>query len=105
MKTRRGGMKNKKTLTWYECKRKPGRECVYDGVYSSELPFKARSPSLEVNARTYRWNAENSKECKGCSVHIEESVFHLIVECMGNESEKMALLNVLKAVFGNDFFF
>ena len=31
LKRWRGGMKNKKTLIWYECKGKPRRECVYDG--------------------------------------------------------------------------
>ena len=57
-----------------------------------------------VNARTHRWNAENSKECKGCSLHVEESVFHLIVECMGYERERIILMNVVKVVFGNDIF-
>ena len=69
-----------------------------------KLLFKARSQSLELNVRTYRWNAENSKECKGCSLQIEESVFHLIVECMAYGKDRNALMNVVKAVFGNDFF-
>ena len=48
------GMTGKSTLQWYEHKVKPLAERVYDGGYGSELLFKARSQSLEVNARTYR---------------------------------------------------
>ena len=49
---------------------------MYDGSYSSELLFKAHSQSLEVYSRTYRWNAEGSKECKVCDTQVEESAFH-----------------------------
>ena len=45
-------MTGKSTLQWYEHKVKPLAERVYDGGYGSELLFKARSQSLEVNAHT-----------------------------------------------------
>ena len=38
----------------------------YDGSWKSELsqsPIKTQSHALEVNARTYRWNEGNCKEC------------------------------------------
>ena len=98
------GMKSKMTLKWYKSKKSPGSEHVYDCSYSSELLFKARSQSLEVNARTYRWNAEGSKECKVCDTRAEESVFHIIVKCVGYEREREVLMHEANVNFGNDFF-
>ena len=77
---------------------------MYDGGYSSELLFKARIQSLEVNAGTYRWNVGNDKECHMCGMHFEESVFHLNVECIGYERERRGLINEVGAVFGSNFF-
>ena len=39
------------------------------------------------------WNAESSEECKVCDMHVEQSVSHLIVECMGYERERTILMN------------
>jgi hypothetical protein len=46
----------KSTLEWFMRKKCPKPEIFYGGCYGSELLFKARSKSLEVNGRTYRWN-------------------------------------------------
>ena len=44
------GMSGKSTLKWHVSKAKPRLERIYDGSYSSELLFRSRSQSLEVNA-------------------------------------------------------
>ena len=95
-------MKNK-TLISYESKSKPKREFVYDGSYNSELFFKARTHSLEVNALTYRWNVGNDKECY-MFMHAEESVFQLIVECIEYARGRMGLMYEDVAVFGYNLF-
>ena len=76
----------------------------YNGSWSSELLFKARSQSLEVNERTYRWNAERSKECKGCRCHADESVYHIIVECERYERERNVLIQSVSEEWGREFF-
>ena len=48
----RKGIVGKSTLKWYSMKDRPRYESFYDGGWSSELLFKARSQSLELNART-----------------------------------------------------
>ena len=45
----------KSSVEWYRRKTQPKSECFYDGSMGSELPFKARTKSLEVNSRVYRW--------------------------------------------------
>ena len=89
---------------WYESNMIPTCESVHDGSNGRELLFKARSQSLEFNARIYRWNAESIKTCKVCDMHVEQSVSHMIVECMAYEKETIVLMNKVKAVFGDDFF-
>ena len=49
-------MENKETLQWYKDKNKPRWESCYDGSWEAKLLFKAKSESLEVNSRTYRWD-------------------------------------------------
>ena len=39
-----------------------------------------------------------------CGIHVEESMFHLIVECTGYEGERRGLINEAMAVFGSNFF-
>ena len=55
-------MRNKTTLQNYgEMKETPRKELFYDGSYGSSLLFKARTNSLEVNRRTWRWLPDQSK--------------------------------------------
>ena len=70
-------------------------ERVYDGSYSSELLFKARSQSQEVNARTYKWNSDGCSACRVCDSGEQESVYHVIVECVGYLRERAELLERL----------
>ena len=96
----RNGMQSKSTLVWYRNKVMPRHECMYEGSYASELLFKARSQSLEVNARTYRWSVDGSRECKSCGTAAEESVFHLIVECSSYVNEWNVLMRHVREVCG-----
>ena len=100
----RNGMENKSTLSWFRMKETPCYVKFYDGSWSSELLFKARSQSLEVNERTHRWNAERSKECKGCRCHADESVYHIIVECERYERERNVLIQSVSEAWGCEFF-
>ena len=99
----RNGMQSKSTLVWYKNKEMPRHESMYEGSYASELLFKARSQSLEVNARTYRWSVDGSRECKICDIGVEESVFHLFVECSGYMNERVMLMRHVREVCGNEF--
>ena len=100
----KSGMQGKSTLQWYDSKEKPAAVRVYDGSFGSELLFKVRSQSLEVNARTYRWNEDGSKECKVCAMGIDESVYHVIVECAGYMRERQEFMTNVRSMEGSDIF-
>jgi hypothetical protein len=97
----RQGMSTKSTLEWYERKARPMSERWYDGSWGSQLLFKARSQSLEVNARTYRWNESRSKVCEMCDLNENETVVHVLVECNRYERERTRLLEVLEGEVGS----
>ena len=84
----KNSMNTKSTLEWYREKDKPKCEIFYDGSWGSELLFKARSQSLEVNGRTYRWSADGGRLCNVCESREVESVSHVIVECERYEQER-----------------
>ena len=46
----------------------------------------------------------NDKECHMYGIHVEESVFHIFVECIRYERERRGLINKAVAVFGSNFF-
>ena len=49
-------MNNNKTLTSYDEKKHTiGKELFYDESYGSSVWFKARTNSLHVNRKTWRW--------------------------------------------------
>ena len=100
----KSGMASKKTLEWYCLKECPTGVSYYNGSWGCELLFKARSQSLEVNARTYRWNVDKRKECKMCSTGQVESVYHVLVECKKYEKERDALMKVVSQEWGVAFF-
>ena len=104
LKKWKSSMENKSTLEWYREKGVPKYESFYDGSWGSELLFKARSQSLEVNGRTYRWNTDGSRLCKVCRNLEVESVYHVIVECVGYERERQVLIEAVRAEIGGDIF-
>ena len=97
------GMMNKTTLVWYRMKDCPKYEWWYDGSWGSELLFKARCQALEVNARTYRWNDRKTKECFMCACGIDESVYHVIVECEAYEQERSILMQIISSEIDDEF--
>ena len=72
-------------------------ERVYDGSFDSEILFKVRSQSFEVNSRTHRWNESGSRECRVCGIGAEECVsldcarFH----SRARDSSMQELINIL----------
>lgn len=81
-------MDNKVTLKYFKEKIAPRKEIYYDGSYASELLFKARSLSLEVNNRTYRFSETKNKECLACLSGIDETVEHVVCECPAYGGER-----------------
>ena len=94
----REGMHVKPTLAWYERKECPRHEWCFDGSFGSQLLFKARTQSLEVNGRTYRWSESGVKMCEQC----DESVVHLVLECEKYERERQRLLDNVMQLVGQD---
>lgn len=83
----RRGIESKSSLIRYAKKKCPRKEVFYDGSWGSSLLFKARSGSLELNDRTYRFNDSRTKNCEhGCLREgrvIDETLHHVMVECEG----------------------
>ena len=75
------GVGGKSSLEWYQGKARPKSEAFYDGSLGSILLFKARTKSLEVNSRVYRWANEGSKECRMCTWGVDETIVHVLIEC------------------------
>ena len=94
-------MGTKSTLNMYRSKEKPRYEGCYDGSWGSSLLFKARTGSLEVNARTYRFNGRGNM-CEWCEGRENETVAHLVIECEGHEYERGMLIGNLKEVLGEE---
>ena len=97
------GISGKSTLKWYESKLKPMAESVYNGNYNSELLFHSRSQSLEVNARTYRWNVDGIRECQVCESGELESVYHVFIECAGYARERAEFLLSINELLAEEF--
>ena len=96
----KNGMREKTTLAWYAKKERPMNEEWYDGSRAGQLLFRARTQSLEVNARTYRWSANGSRECTQCDGGVNETVEHLVLECPRYNEERMELLNIVTDSIG-----
>ena len=79
----RRGMSEKRTLEWYRGKDRPRSESFYDGSHGGDLLFRARTKSLEVNSRVYRWKNGGSKVCEVCERGVDETVEHFLLECEG----------------------
>ena len=100
----KSGMESKSTLVWYREKEVPKCERYYDGSWGSELLFKARTQSLEVNGRTYRWNTDRNRMCKMCNIEEVESVYHLIVECEKYDMERQVYIERVRGEIGENIF-
>ena len=102
------GIEGKRTLLLYGRKGNPHKEDFYDGSWGSSLLFKARSGSLELNERTYRFNEGGSKDCvHGCVLNggvAVESIQHIMTECNGYTEIMNWAINEYSQVLGVDNF-
>lgn len=98
------GMEEKSSLEWYKCKECPKYESWYDGSMGGVLLFKARSGSLEVAARTYRWENDGCKVCRMCDSGVDETIKHLIFECDRYDIERRTLFEVVRDEIGSECF-
>ena len=96
----REGMASKSTLEWYMTKPRPRHELFFCGDFASQLLFRARTQSLEVNGRTYRWSESGSKECKCCDLSVDENVEHIILDCPRYACERERLVSEIIDVLG-----
>ncbi|KAG0725737.1 hypothetical protein GWK47_038027 [Chionoecetes opilio] len=94
------GMSEKSTLEWYRRKDQPRYERFYDGGYGGDLLFRARTKSLEVNSRMYRWKNDGSKVCEMCVTGVDETVEHLMLECERYEYARTQMLEVVVGEVG-----
>ena len=92
-------MEGKSTMNMYKLKEKPNAESFYDGSWNGTLLFKARTRSLEVKCRTYRWDPDNSKMCRACNQE-EESLEHFMVVCSAYEGIRREFVADIKGVVG-----
>ena len=95
------GLNSKSTLRFYRNKKAPRREEFYDGSYEGKLLFRARAGSLEVNARTHRWNG-GSESCEKCYGGMRETIEYVIVECEGYRDERECLSQEIGLILGQD---
>ena len=97
----KNGMRCKKTLNVYRNKCYPSVEEFYVGDFKSQLLFKARTGSLELNGRIYRWSGKSEK-CEWCDMGVKENIEHLIMECNGHKNERVEMLERVKDLIGED---
>ncbi|XP_045115935.1 uncharacterized protein LOC123507244 [Portunus trituberculatus] len=96
----RRGMSEKTTLEWYRRKDRPRCESFYDGSRGGDLLFRARTKSLEVNSRVYRWKDGGSKVCEVCERGVDETVEHLMLECEEYGCARDRMLGVVTEEIG-----
>jgi len=94
------GINRKETLEWYRVKERPSKETWYDGSIGGQLLFKARTQSLELNARTYRWSENGEKLCRNCNLGADETVLHVVVECPRYERDRAEVIRVATEAIG-----
>ena len=95
------GMNRKSTLNVYKNKKNPCVEEFYVSDWRSKLLFKARTGSLEVNGRTYRWS-DKSEFCECCTSREKETIEHMILSCEGHENERNVLFERMKGIIGEE---
>ena len=81
-------------------KERPSKETWYDGSIGGQLLFKARTQSLELNARTYRWSKNCKKLYRNCNLGADETVLHVIVECPKYERDRAEVIRIATEAIG-----
>ncbi|MPC76616.1 hypothetical protein E2C01_071033 [Portunus trituberculatus] len=54
----------------------------YDGSLGGDFLFRARAQCMDVNARNSRWSESRSKVCQMCDMGEDETVEHVVLECV-----------------------
>ena len=62
--------------------------------------MEARTGSLELNVRSYRWNQEGTKNCLMCRCGDEETIEHCMVECKAYDDERDDYMQKLILLIG-----
>ena len=96
----KAGMEKKSTLKLYSNKVTPRKEVFFNGNWGSELLFKARSNSLEINERTYRFNERREKTCYICNMAVNETLDHLMTECPTYDQDRVGIMREYKEFLG-----
>ena len=95
-------MEHKSTLEWYREKEAPMYERWYDGSLGGDLLFRARAQCMDVNARNYRWSESRSKVCQMCDMGEDETVEHVMLECMKYARDRNDMMQVVLRELGHD---
>jgi hypothetical protein len=95
------GIEQKVTLGLYKRKEFPAWDRVYDGSWGAQLLFKVRTGSLELAARTYRWEG-NGDLCNSCQEGVRETVEHFVVKCRAYDREREEWWRGIRAEVGNE---
>ena len=97
-------MGRKVTLKMYSEKSVPKRENFYDGDWGSRLLFRARTNSLEVGDRTYRFNDTTYKTCLRFDMRVDETVEYIMAECPAYEVDRERVIMEYKGFLGEHYF-
>ena len=93
-------MGNKSKLKMYSEKVAPMKDIFYSGNKGSSLLFKVRTNSQEVKDRTYRFNENRDRLCQMSNMVVEETLDHLIVECLAYDITRVKTVGDNKGILG-----
>ena len=56
---------------------------------------------MNVNARSYRWSESRSKVCQMCDMGVDETVEHVVLECVRYERDRNEMMQVVLREMGH----
>ncbi|MPC38231.1 hypothetical protein E2C01_031736 [Portunus trituberculatus] len=74
----------------------------YDGSLGGDLLFRARAQCMNVNAMSYRWSESRSKVCQMCDSGEDETVEHVMLECVKYVRDRYEMIQVVLAELGHN---
>lgn len=104
----RKGVESKTSLNLYKYKTFPATEYFYCGNKGSALLFAARTGSLGVRSKTYKFEKvggkvnEENKRCLFCTSNETETLDHVFKFCVGHQGERNNLFNGIEKLIGRD---
>ncbi len=85
-------------MKWYAMKQKPEKIGWHKGDWGSNLLFRARTGTIEVNGRK---REEQKQSCSFC-IGVKETAEHVIMECDGYEEKRSQLKEKVKAIISEE---